>query len=374
MKIVFALLSLNNISTGMDTQLPSATTQLALTAIELDSPDFLKAALSLGADIDYVDSCNNNLLLSATKSKKEKTALYLCTQPHFQDSSIINQQNSLGETVLIWACEHGNKEIVQKLFTIKNIDLDIQSKDGRSALHYAFNNKKEDILLSLINQGASLSLQDNMGITPAFFSFSGHPKKNFLIEKFVHATDRQGNTQLHLLTTSLIGKITKKYRVTLSDGFSGILKGLIQHNINIWCTNNHGLLPLETAYEKYDQLYQQYQINKLSCLQKLLNNQEEMLHLFLLHYLENIQNKPIIISSTYASELNIETVIAQKYKNNQDYYKNYAISFKDKLKAELRHNRINVPIIWVSKEPIYSYIAPEILENIINYFQTQNKS
>lgn len=339
----------------------STPTKLALDAVKIDSPLFLKTALSMGADISHINEYGSNLLLLATKTKKKETALHLSTHEYFQNSAIINQQNTMGETTLMCACYHGYKEVVQNILKIKNTNLDLQGTYSHSALCYAREGKQYDIVTLLIEHGANPTLRNNHGATIAFFEIisTSSDFSPSTVEKIMLAKDYQGNTQLHILTTSLIGKMAKCAKLSINTLFQQLLERFIRHKMSIWSTNNYGMLPLETAYEKYHELWQQYKTNKLSYLKKLLNNQEEMLHLLLLHYVKNIQKKPIIISSAYAGQLNVETVMAEKYSNNRPYYTDYNIDFKDKLKNELD----NIPIIWISNPPTYSYTPAYIIHD-----------
>jgi len=375
-KILFALLFLSNITISMDIMQtikePSIPTKLAIEAINSDSPESLKLALSIGADIRYVSELVTNLLLYATETKKEKTALYLSTQEHFQQNSIINQQNCNGNTTVICAARYGYKEVVKNLLKIESINLDLQNSDGASALHYATAERHDDIITLLIEHGANATLQNNHGATVACWkSILNNPKLDqSIIKKIIHARDMYGNNQLHLLTTADIGEMAKITKKTIDVLFIEILESLIQLGVNIWNMNNYHMLPVETAYKGYNQLHQQYVATKKHCFQHLLNAQEKMLHLLLLYYVKQTLGKPMVISSPFTRELNVETAIAQKYKDNESYYTAYAIDFKDKLKKQL-YSLPNLTQTWITMLPVNSYIPPQLINDTSS--QTNNQ-
>jgi len=343
------------------TKKPSPVTQKAIDAIENDSPKDLAAALAGGADISHTTERNNNLLLLATRNSKEKTALYLAIQPYFQNNAVINDQNIFGETTLMCAAFKGYKTLVENLLKIKNINLNLQSVDGYDVLHGAVVQEKNDIIKLLIEHNANPTIQNEHGATVAFFPqiLSNSRLDSSIITKIVKARDIHGNSQLHLLTTADIGKMAKASKKTIDNLFLDILKALINHGTSIWETNSYNMLAVETAYQKYNELHQQYTVTQRSYLKKRLDNQEKILHILLLYYLKQTSSKPIRISTgSYACGLNIETVIAQKYENDQSYYKEYSIGYKDKLKKELWNNQTNIPAVWQS----YIYIAPTIID------------
>lgn len=361
------------------TKEPSYPTKLALEAIEKDSVVFLKAALSMGADIGHVSEVESNFLLLATKKQKEQTAFYLSTHEHFQQSAIINHQSCLGHTSIMCASCHGYKEVVENLLKIKNINLDLQDSLGNSALYYACHQNHNDIISLLLEHGADPTVQNNHGVTVAFLSsILNNPKLDqSIIKKAIHAKDMHGNTQLHLLTTANIKKMAKYSKKTTDTLFVDIVDHLIKLGTSIWDVNNRHMLPVETAYEIYNQLYQQCTTTKMTYLQNRLNSQEKILHLLLLYYVKQASGKPIAIASSFARELNIETFLAEKYKNQEYYYTDYTIEFKDKLK-KLLYDLPSIPVTWIALPPVHSYIPPQPVDdgllptNQMQYYKTKN--
>ncbi|CAI9744104.1 E3 ubiquitin-protein ligase MIB2-like isoform X14 [Octopus vulgaris] len=84
----------------------------------------------------------------------------------FRPRETVNNRNSNGVTVLMAACERGNKELIT-LLTESGADLNIGDKDKKwTALHYAVVNHKTDVVAFLVSSGANVNKQDSGGDTP----------------------------------------------------------------------------------------------------------------------------------------------------------------------------------------------------------------
>jgi ankyrin repeat protein len=70
-----------------------------------------------------------------------------------------------GHTPLQLAIGLGAKKIVDTLLFHPNIDIDKITKKG-TALHFAINNKKYDFIQLLIDNNASLYVENDHGVTP----------------------------------------------------------------------------------------------------------------------------------------------------------------------------------------------------------------
>jgi len=322
-------------------------TQYALNAIKNDSPNELHIAYVLGADMNYTDDCENTLLLLAIKGEKEHAADYLSSHPYFQNNTAIDQQNIFGETALIAASLRNYKTTISNIFKIKNINLDLQDYRCQSALHWAVYHSDNDIIQLFIENGANPTIQNEHGATVAFYNAFNDPHLDpIIVEKIIHAKNAAGDTQLHLLTMANIRKMAKASQTIPSDLLCHILNNFIQHKINFFSLNNRRLYPVEIAYEKYWKSYYQYKTKKVFCAKKV-NTQEEMLHILLMYYFQQVHDKPFISYSPYVQQLNVETAMAQKYIGNTTYYQYCSIDTKDRIRKELCAHQTNIPTIWI---------------------------
>jgi hypothetical protein len=331
----------------------SFATKAAVFAIEKGSLNALQTALLAGADLGYTTEFGNNFLSLACRYNHEDIALYLIAQPHFQSNTTINQQDCFGSTALHNACARENNKIVQALLDIKGINLDLQEARDNTALHYASTFKHYNTIKLLIRHGANPNVQNCYFATPsAHIFFQNIKSHSSLLKKMAQSVDVHGNTQLHLCATIILHDNMEPNTTALSE----YLSSLLYHGVNIFSRNKDNKIAMELAYKKYSELYEQYTKEKVLYFRKTLSLQEQVMHTFLRFYSSHIQHKPVIIASPFAQELNIETVVADKYKEVQQYYDNFAVEFKDNLKQQLRNNPDKVPAIWISE-----YIPPKIM-------------
>jgi acyl-CoA-binding protein len=79
-------------------------------------------------------------------------------------SKNVNEVDENGMTLLMWACDRGNLEIIKYLCEDLSADLNRQDSNGQSALHYAVSCDYIDIVKYLKGrQGINLSLVDSDG-------------------------------------------------------------------------------------------------------------------------------------------------------------------------------------------------------------------
>jgi hypothetical protein len=330
----------------------SFATKAAVFAIEKGSLNALQAALTAGADLGHTNKHGNTFLHLACYLKYKDIALYLIAQPHFQNSTTINQPNCFGQTALHYACNNGNDAIVQALLNVKSIDPDIQQVRGLTALHYASFVKHYKIIELLIRRGANPTIQDYHRTTPLALNFFKNRQVDaLLLKKMAPSMDAHGNTQLHLCATI----IQDDYMVPNNTVLSEYLSFLLYYGVNIFSRNKDNAIAIELAYKKYRELYEQYKKEKVLYFEKALCLQEQVMHTFLRFYSSHIQHTPVAIASSFAPALNIEAVIAHEHKDDTAYG-NYTLEFKDNLKQQLGNNPDKVPVIWISE-----YIPPRIM-------------
>lgn len=136
------------------------------TAIECGHIDMVNLIIELGIDINYIDGFDdytNTSILSAARSynvsqyisgKPLKNKYYIDVikillkngaNPHFIDHD--------GNTALVYSCMLGNLESV-KIFIKESVDINHKNNENKSALDYAKEKNKEDIVKYLLKNGA----------------------------------------------------------------------------------------------------------------------------------------------------------------------------------------------------------------------------
>jgi hypothetical protein len=83
-------------------------------------------------------------------------------------------KNEKGQTQLWFYCENGMTKSVERMLSMRNIDIEASSKwlsrDGLTCLHIAVFSCRIDICKLLIEKGANLEANDSDGFTPLFYA------------------------------------------------------------------------------------------------------------------------------------------------------------------------------------------------------------
>ena len=153
-------------------------------AVELNRPEALQLLLAYGADIEYENNGGLTALMTAEDGLKTEClrALFLSdTTPHWGalvetvlDGNTeklgtmlphhVNLRNGWNETALLWAARLGQRECVLTLLE-RGAELDVQDNLGITALSYACWREHVDCVEALLTHGADTNIQSNNGLT-----------------------------------------------------------------------------------------------------------------------------------------------------------------------------------------------------------------
>ncbi|RNA00703.1 KN motif and ankyrin repeat domain-containing 3, partial [Brachionus plicatilis] len=130
-------------------------TSIMLAAVVPIKDDFerltLKRLFSEGnVNIKSTDSGQTALMLAVRHGNKDTVALLL------ESSADCNAQDKEGSTALMAACEHGHIDIVRLLLDNTNCDPDIKDNDGETAFEIAKNKNRNDIIVLLYAHSTKL--------------------------------------------------------------------------------------------------------------------------------------------------------------------------------------------------------------------------
>jgi ankyrin repeat protein len=101
-----------------------------------------------------------NDCLQASVLRENITAFQLCEQK----GASIHGKDREGNTVLHWAAQQPNPDLVQQLIA-RGANVNEQNYSGRTALHYAAEQQRLAIVNVLLNHGAQVNLSDRSGYT-----------------------------------------------------------------------------------------------------------------------------------------------------------------------------------------------------------------
>lgn len=242
-----------------------------------------------------------------------------------------------GQTPCHSACYSGKIKNVKLLTDIKKINSQDYAQD--TLLHHACLGGHTKIIKFLLKQGACPTIKNRYQLTPLANAYLDSQTFNYSpsLKKLLLKKDKYGNTQLHLATLII--------NFTLFDSY---LSFLVTNGLSVWERNKKKQLPVDCACKEYARLYKEYMTTKRSYLLNGLEEQERTMHAFLrltsskaecalfTEVINNIlPNDLLPLIACYYYGLNIETIVANKYKHNDnDYYINY-IENKNEIRKQL---------------------------------------
>ncbi len=132
----------------------------------LDLPCF-KALIYSAYDAKEIDKqikhyLKEKLLKAATNGNNEDGIKNIINLVY--SGADVNVQNKNGDTALHLATDNENTEIIKKLIEA-GADVNVQNKNGDTALHLAIDNKNTEIIKKLIEAGADVNVQNKNGDT-----------------------------------------------------------------------------------------------------------------------------------------------------------------------------------------------------------------
>ena len=154
---------------------------LLMLAALYNQKDTLNLLINKNACIDLQDNEGKNALHHAAKPyyNTTKTIEELHTEKIKNQEIIkklidlglpINAQDNAGQTPLILACKHENKEAVNILINNNEIEIDLQDNNGKTAIMYATIFQNFDIIKMLLNYNANINLLDKENDTPLMYA------------------------------------------------------------------------------------------------------------------------------------------------------------------------------------------------------------
>ena len=344
-------------------------TQFLIKGVEWDDTSLIQRGIKENGDVNYTfPESNLNLMQIACKEKKYETVKALLSAPHLNLKSYEKETSP----AIHLAASRSNQEIIKLLCTTHPELIHMRDENGNTPLHVACCNIDSNVITFLLKKGAHTTATNKEGKTPIaeIFFLSPTIKKYSLyygtskiatdldsnsLHKLIHKKNSLGDTQLHLAQFILPSCIFDQFAT-----FDIYIKFLISNGLSLRSRNKKNKTPLDLVQREYNRLYKTYikSKKKSQTLYNKLIHQEIVLHSFLrvglsekkyalfLYLLQKCyQNSEWQIPrelqgyiATLYYALNIEAIIANKYKYNEKYYKN---SIENK--AEIRLNLLKSP-------------------------------
>eukprot|EP01132_Coremiostelium_polycephalum_P008008 gene8008-9853_t len=159
-------------------------------------------------------STNNNLIYEGSYSKIENyyfeqipllIACYNNNIPSLKKMILsgtdMNYQcKKRGWTPMMLAAQQGHIEILDLLLELKNIDCNIQSSEGNTALFIACSHSRRDIVRNLLSRGANPNIVNKQGVSPLMMASALGDQEIVLLllqsNSNINITDQKGYTAL----------------------------------------------------------------------------------------------------------------------------------------------------------------------------------
>ncbi len=153
--------------------------QTFLLAARADDASVVAQMPGLGLDERLRDDLGNTLLMVAIREGGERLALSLLRQPIWQQRSLLEQENRLGENALMLASIKGLRGVAE---TLIQLGAEV-NREGWTALHYAATSGHVDLIQLLTEQSAYVDAASPNGTTPIMMAvrFNHRPAAAALI-------------------------------------------------------------------------------------------------------------------------------------------------------------------------------------------------
>lgn len=124
------------------------------------------AFINGGADVNAVDKSGSTLLMNACRWADADIAGFLLR--HGADAN--KPRSAKGRSPLMVACAYYSGQTICKMLIDAGADVNAVAQDGTTALMLAAQNAKLDVVILLINRGATAKAKNNAGQTALDFA------------------------------------------------------------------------------------------------------------------------------------------------------------------------------------------------------------
>ncbi|KAJ4355542.1 uncharacterized protein N0V89_003559 [Didymosphaeria variabile] len=208
-------------------------------AAENGHVDIVRLLIEKRAKIDAMDDRGCTPLYKACGAKSDDSALYMIH--HAED---INKRANNGKTPLQKAAARGHRKIVEAIFEKCNRDVAVlTNKDNRerTPLHAAAQYGRKDVVEYLLQQGVSVTVQDNNGKTPLRACFDDWSE--------ARTTDYEAICVLLLGTAQITELDAGLLHVAAARGSLLVVKELMNRGADPLAQDEHGWTSIQIAQQ-----------------------------------------------------------------------------------------------------------------------------
>lgn len=206
-------------------------------AVETGSLVAVKFLVDHGANINHTNAFNRTILQEAVISNKSNIISFL-----IQSNIKINNIDSKGRNVVFDSVANGTKSLVEKISSLKGIDLNLIDAKGVSVMHEKSVYDNAELASVLINNGADPTICDPEGNNFLFYCACGGIENEALIDKAIELgcdinSKNKEQESILMHTMNAFMECTDKKQ---KDSILQMAQKLIDIGVDIDSKNNQG--------------------------------------------------------------------------------------------------------------------------------------
>ena len=280
------------ISNGINLEIENLEKETAVFyAIRTKGTVILQILVENGANINHLNIFNRTALQEAVIRANNRIVNYL-----LQITRTVSNCDIYGNNLIFDAISNGNIDIIKRIASIKEININQINNDGNTILHKDIVLKNNELALLLIDFGADPTILDKEGKSFLFYCISEGIKNISVLQKVVllgyDINSKNGQNKTLLMESINCYLHTPKDNVEIKNSHLEMIKELIHLGINVNAldNNNETLLFILVRHGNRELLHLFLETNKMNL--NYQNNQDETP--LLLMALNGIKNADLI--------------------------------------------------------------------------------
>lgn len=207
-------------------------------AVHTKSSAILQTLIENNVNVNQLNVHNRTALQDAVISANNRIVNYL-----LQVSKSFGNCDIHGNNLIFDAVENGNIDIIKKIGSIKEVNLNQVNEDRNTVLHKETVIKNTDLALLLIDLGANPTILDGKGKNFLFYAISKGIKNISILEKAVHLgyniNCKSGDNKTLLMESINYFLNTPKDNIEMKTCHLEMIKELIRLGINVDALDNN---------------------------------------------------------------------------------------------------------------------------------------
>lgn len=227
------------IANGINIEVENAQKETAIFyAIHAKSSAILQTLIDNKVNINHLNIHNRTALQDAVISANNRIVNYL-----IQVTKALGNCDIHGNNLIFDAVANGNIDIIKKVGSLKEVNINQVNEDRNTILHKESVLKNNELALLLMDLGANPTILDKNGKNFLFYAISKGIKNISLLEKAVHLgcniNSKSGDNKTLLMESINYFLNTPKDNVEMRTSHLEMIKELIRLGVNVDALDNN---------------------------------------------------------------------------------------------------------------------------------------